>query len=119
MVKLLCFLKRKEGLTSEEFHRHWRETHGPLIASRPNLARHIIRYEQHRRLTGGSVVGSPGYDGVAVQWFNSLDDFMAFVSEPEYSEHIYPDEEKFLDRAGLVWMMAEEPTLVIDGPAAR
>jgi hypothetical protein len=48
-----------------------------------------------------------------VQWFNALDDFTAFVGEPDYATHIYPDEERFLDRKGLVWMVTEEPTVVI------
>jgi uncharacterized protein (TIGR02118 family) len=104
-------------MTSEEFHRHWKETHGPLIAKLPNLARHVVRYEQHRRLAGREHIGTEGYDGVAVQWFNSVDDFMAFVAEPDYGKHVYPDEEKFLDRSGLVWMLTEEPTVVIAGAA--
>jgi uncharacterized protein (TIGR02118 family) len=119
MVKLLCFLKRRQGMSLEDFLGHWQGTHGPLIASLPKLARHIVRYEQHRRLPGHAALGSPGFDGVAVQWFRSVDDFLAFVAEPDYAEHIYPDEERFLDREGLVWMMTEEPTVVIDGPAAR
>ena len=35
MIKLVSMLKRKEGLTPEEFHRHWREVHGPLIGGMP------------------------------------------------------------------------------------
>jgi uncharacterized protein (TIGR02118 family) len=119
MVKLLCFLKRKAGMSLEDFNRHWRETHGALIAGLPKLARHIVRYEQHRRLPGHAHLGTPGYDGVAVQWFDSIDGFMAFVSEADYAEHVFPDEERFLDRSGLVWMITEEPTVVIDGPTRR
>ncbi len=118
MVKLICFLRRKEGLTPEEFHRHWTENHGPLIKSLPNLARHIVRYEQHRRIAGTEDLGTEGYDGVTIQWFDRLDDFLAFVGEPDYDQYIYPDEEKFLDRKSLVWMMTEEPTVVIDGPTS-
>ncbi len=118
MVKLICFLRRKEGLTSEEFHRHWTENHGPLIKSLPDLARHIVRYEQHRRVAGTEDLGTEDYDGVTIQWFDRLDDFLAFVGEPDYDRYIYPDEEKFLDRKSLVWMMTEEPTVVIDGPTS-
>ena len=32
-----------------------------------------------------------------------------------YAELIYPDEARFLDRDGLVWMMSPEPTVIIDG----
>jgi uncharacterized protein (TIGR02118 family) len=115
MVKLTCFLRRRPGMTAEDFDRHWREVHGPLIAGLPTLARHVVRYEQHPRLSGSDAVGTPGYDGVAVQWFRSLEEFMAFVSEPDYARHVAPDEGAFLDRAGLVWMLTEEPRVVIGG----
>ncbi len=115
MVKLLCFLKRKPGMSAEDFHRHWKERHGPLIAGLPKLARHIVRYEQHPRLAGYEHLGSEGFDGVAVQWFLAIDDFMAFVAEPDYAKHVFPDEEQFLDRGGLVWMITQTPTVVIDG----
>lgn len=117
MVKLLCFLRRHPDLDEEGFHRHWREHHGPLIAGLPNLARHLVRYEQHRRLDG-ELTGSEGYDGVTVQWFRRIEDFYAFVAEPDYAEHIAPDEARFLDRSALVWMIAHEPHVVIDGPTA-
>ena len=32
MVRLTCLLRRKQGLTPAEFHAHWRDVHGPLIA---------------------------------------------------------------------------------------
>jgi uncharacterized protein (TIGR02118 family) len=115
MVKLVVLLKRKAGMSREDFYRHWQEHHGPLIAGLPNLARHIVRYEQHRRLPGTEGFGSDDFDGAVVQWFNSLDDFTAFVGEPDYAKHIYPDEDRFLDRKGLVWMVTEEPTVVIGG----
>ena len=51
MIKLVCFLKRKDGLTREEFYDHWENRHGPLIAGTPELARHIVRYEQLRVTT--------------------------------------------------------------------
>ncbi len=43
MIKLIAFLKRRSDLTSEEFHEHWRNVHGPLIATTPDVARHIHR----------------------------------------------------------------------------
>jgi hypothetical protein len=112
MIKLVAFLKRKPGLSREDFYSHWFDVHGPLIASTPELARHIVRYEQlpleH---------GTDGYDGVTIQWMTSAASFEAFVAEPTYLELIYPDEERFLDRDALVWMVSAEPRVPIDGPA--
>ena len=88
MVKLIALLRRRPGLGPEEFRAHWRDVHGPLIASTPELARHIVRYEQHPRHRPDALSGTDGVDGVAVQWFDSIDDFVAFISEPAYQELI-------------------------------
>ena len=118
MVKLVAFLKRREGMTREEFYKHWEGHHGPLIRSTPELARHIVRYEQHRRLPAPGWSGSPGFDGITIQWLESLEAFQAFCAEPTYAELILPDEEKFLDKEALVWMMTEEPMVTIAGDPA-
>ncbi len=116
MVKLVCFLKRREGLTLEEFYEHWEGHHGPLIRDTPELARHIVRYEQHRKVAEPSWLGTPGYDGITIQWLESVDAFLAFCAEPAYAELIEPDEKSFLDRDKLVWMITEEPIVTMDGP---
>lgn len=115
MVKLFAVLRRNPQLSVDEFVTHWREVHGPLIASEPTLARHIVRYEQHVRHHPGQLSGSEGIDGVAVQWFDSIDDFVGFISEPKYAELIAPDEGRFLDTDRLEFVITEEPTVVIDG----
>ncbi len=116
MVKLIAFLKRREGMTPEEFYDHWENRHAPLIASTEPFSRLVRRYEQHRRAPGPEWVGTPGYDGVTIQWFDTMADFEAFVTAPEYAEVIAPDEASFLDNGALVWMMATEPLVPIDGP---
>ena len=103
-------------MTVEEFRTHWREHHGPLIRSHPNLARHIVRYEQHVRHRPDGLSGNDGIDGIAVQWFNSIDDFAGFIAEPEYAELIAPDEKRFLDVDAIEFLITEEPIVVIDGP---
>ncbi len=118
MVKLFAVLRRRPGMSVEEFVTHWRDRHGPLIAGEPSLARHIVRYEQHVRHRPEPLSGTEDVDGVAVQWFTSMDAFVAFMSEPAYSELIAPDERRFLDLERLEFVITEEPTVVIDGPVA-
>lgn len=96
MLQLVAFLVRNPALTREEFETHWREIHGPLIRDTPELARHLVRYEQHPAdETLGSVGGD--WDGVAIQWFESADDFHAMIGEPAYAEVLQPDEQFLLD----------------------
>ena len=117
MVKLVCFVKRKEGMTADEFYDHWEHHHGPLIAGTPELARHIVRYEQLRHTADADWMGTTGYDGITIQWMHSSAAFEAFINEPKYAELIAPDEKTFLDTSKLVWMITGEPTVTIDGPA--
>lgn len=116
MVKLFALLRRREGMSHEDFVRHWLDSHGPLIAGEPSLARHIVRYEQHVRHRPDSLSGNEGLDGVTVQWFNSMDDFVAFMSEPAYAEKVAPDELRFLDMSELEFIVTEEPVIAIEGP---
>jgi len=115
MVKLFALLRRHPEMSFDEFVSHWRDVHGPLIAGEPTLARHIVRYEQHVRHRPDPLSGTEGVDGVAVQWFRSIDDFVGFMGEPAYRELIAPDERRFLDLDRLEFVITEEPTVVIDG----
>jgi len=119
MVKLFAFLKRREGLSHEEFVAHWRDHHGPLIAGHPSLSSHILRYEQHPRHRPDPLSGSDDLDGVAVQWFNSIDDFLGFIQDPAYAELVHPDENRFLDMNQVRFVITEEPHVVIDGDVTR
>jgi hypothetical protein len=120
LIKLICFIKRKPGLSIADFRDHWLNRHGPLIDSLPDFRRHIVRYEQNCRLDIDYERDREiGFDGVTVQWFESRRDFYAFVMEPTYKDTIYIDEEKFLDRSGISFVLTEEPDVVIDGTPDR
>src|SRR3954467_6601808 len=49
MIRIVFLLRRKTGMSLAEFHRYWREQHGPLVAGH---AQHIaaLRYVQVHRL---------------------------------------------------------------------
>jgi hypothetical protein len=118
MVKLVALLKRNPSLSQEEFYAHWENHHGPTIANTPELAKHIIRYEQLRATQHASWMHTEGYDGITIQWMESAASLEAFIAEPKYAELIAPDEAYMLDGTGMVWMITEEPTVAIDGPAS-
>ena len=113
MVKLICFVKRKPGMSPEDFHQYWREKHGPLVAATLS-GQHAVRYEQNHRAMADYARDPDGFDGVTEQWFSSLEDFWESVKEPDYAE-IAADIEKFLDTSQLVFVMTEEPDVIIDG----
>lgn len=114
MVKLTCLVRRKSGMSPEEFHKYWRETHGPLVASTKSGS-HVIRYVQHHRsLSDYSGDDDPGYDGVTEQWFDSMDEYRAHIAEPDFSR-VWADVESFLDTEKLVFVVTEEPVVIVDG----
>lgn len=115
MIRLTALLRRNPALSAEEFERHWREVHGPLVLSVPGIERWVVRYEQHpRAVAPGQWTGTDGIDGVAMQWFRSVDDLMAMISDPEYRRLVGPDEHHLLDLETSVYLLTDEPRVVID-----
>ena len=55
----------------------------------------------------------PGYDGVTMQLFESVDAFWASLSEPDYAD-ISADVDRFMDASATKWILTEEPTVVFD-----
>jgi uncharacterized protein (TIGR02118 family) len=108
MVKLICFVRRKPGMEAEEFHRYWREQHGPLVASTKSGG-HALRYEQNHRVR--EHWDQPGYDGVTEQWFRSVDDFYASLQEDDY-DLIEADIAKFIDVDSLEWMITDDAEVI-------
>jgi len=119
VIKLMCFVRRRPGMTADAFHEHWRERHGPLIRANAAAARHLLRYEQNHRVAKDYArPGGPDYDGVAVQWFGSYRDFIAMITAPEWEE-VTEDEGRFLDRDATMFVMTDAEEVVIDELATR
>ncbi len=116
MIHLFCFVTRRLDLSSEAFHAHWRDRHGPLIRDLPRLARHLRRYEQNPRLGDDyERDGGPSFDGAAHQIFDAHEDFIEFVKEPDYQEQVRADEQRFLDMGSLSFLLTDEPRVLIEG----
>lgn len=112
MVELVICVRRKKGMSAEDFHRYWREVHGPLVKGVAEFMRHVRKYAQHHTVPGG-VPGFPAspeepYDGIAELWFDDAESIARAFQEPRYLEVIRPDEEKFVDHAGCKLLLAEE-----------
>ena len=113
MVRLTCLLRRNDGLSPEEFHEHWRTVHGPLIAASVSGS-HVLRYEQHPRpLSSYGAVDDGGYDGVTMQWFDSMASYDAHMAEPDFPA-IWDDISTFLDLDRLEFVVTAEPYVVFD-----
>ena len=109
MIHVLYFITRKASLSETEFHRYWRETHGPIAAKIQQLS----RYEQSHRIPfEGS---NSSYDGAAESWLKNEADFLALRLTPEYLNGALLDEPNFIDMNRVEWMVTEDH-VILDGP---
>jgi uncharacterized protein (TIGR02118 family) len=111
MIKVIAMLKRKSGMTIEEFSRYWREKHAPLADTLlpAEVALEQKRYVQNYavKLPGG---GEPSFDGVAEICFNDLESFRKW-NDWYFSDDAKPlrdDEENFMDKSKRVIVVTEE-----------
>ena len=95
MVKVFYLLKRKRGMSAEEFHTYWRDVHGPLFWNCTGAQRHVLRYEQHHVAPASGA--SAALDGISVFWFESVDAIDALHADPEFLGEVIPDGQHFLD----------------------
>jgi uncharacterized protein (TIGR02118 family) len=111
MVKMFYFLKRQAEMSPAEFHRYWREQHGPLFCNTSVARRYVLRYEQNHAAPETVGIGPEDFDGVSVMWFRSVDDVYAMRADPEYRDVVVADGNKFLDLPATQMMMTlpEEP----------
>lgn len=114
---LIVCVKRKPGLTPEEFSLYYRETHAPLLMSCPDFTRHLHSYTQHHAIDSNAPVaalfGASGdYDAVAVLTFKNEDALKRAFEEPQYLERIRPDEPNFVDLDNCLSFIAD-PVVVM------
>jgi uncharacterized protein (TIGR02118 family) len=106
VIKLTFAVRRRTDIDTAEFHRYWRDQHGPLVHSLQS-ALGIRRYVQtHRMETPFNEVlqvsrsALAPFDGVAELWWDDLDALVAASSSLEGSaagRTLLEDETKFID----------------------
>ncbi|MGE5139612.1 MAG: EthD family reductase [Rudaea sp.] len=75
MVKLIALLKRKPGMTRDEFAKRWVEEHTRISSMLPGLRGYRINIATPRQPEGTD--HEPLYDGTAEMWWDSIDDMEA------------------------------------------
>jgi uncharacterized protein (TIGR02118 family) len=125
LIKIVFTIRRREGMTREEFQRYWRQEHAQLVKRHAEALR-ICRYVQtHARDTDldEPLAGARGsepryYDGVAELWWESIDDLLeANMSEEGQiaGQELLEDERLFIDLPNSPIWLGEE-NVVVEGP---
>jgi hypothetical protein len=85
MIKVMWFLKRKEGLSLSDFREWWLNRHAHDVAHHqaPHLARYIVNIRVEEDDLPGRPAEEPEWDGVAEQWFETEDAFRAVYGRAE------------------------------------
>jgi uncharacterized protein (TIGR02118 family) len=116
MIKVMLFVKRKPGLTPEEFRARYESGHVPLaIAELPHLRRYHRNYAKQ-------VPGLPesDFDVVTEFWFDDKEGWKATAAhalDPVAGRKLADDEAEFMDRGTMRFVMVDEE--IADVEAAR
>jgi EthD domain len=109
---MITLIRRKEGLTREQFLHHWQVVHKPIFCA-PPIMQHLIHYTQNHVAQRFPAAPAPDtdWDGILEVWFTSMDKLADIQREPHYLEHVRPDELKFVDDARSVTFFVDEHPL--------
>ena len=123
MIKLVFVIRRREGLSEEEFHRYWIEEHGPLakrlleeLGATRYVQTHTIRPDLNDALAATRSTGPP-YDGLAEITWESLEKLVAASTSEEglrVNAVLAEDEAEFIDFERSSLFLTEEHVF-IDG----
>jgi uncharacterized protein (TIGR02118 family) len=116
MIKLSVLCPKKPSLTLEEFKDHWKNIHGPLFSSQPEVKQYVRKYIQvhstGEHLNDDQFPPVSRFDGIAEIWFDSMEDIPKVFSSEDFKKNIAPDEEKFIDRDNIEWIYAIENVVI-------
>jgi len=109
MVKVIALIKRKPGISREEFAKHYEEVHAPLAVK---YLPSIKRYARNHIITPPGVE-EPGFDCISEFWYDDMEGYQAVLDalgdyKTEIGQIFYDDEETFMDRSKVVGFLVEE-----------
>jgi uncharacterized protein (TIGR02118 family) len=73
MIKSLSLLVRKDGMTHEQFMKHWVQIHGPLALKVPGLRRYVQSHIRDERRRPDIPSIGVEVDGIAETWYDDAD----------------------------------------------
>lgn len=93
MIKRVSLLRRKDGMSREEFFAHWTGQHADIVRQLPGIrGLRFGRVQSWTPLEGA-------WDGVGEVWFDSIEEAeKAFATEP-FLSMLVEDRKKFMGEA--------------------
>ena len=81
MLKIVTLMKRRAGLSVDDFQNHLRSKYGPLAAKGPGLR----RYVQSLALVQGYAKGELLFDAIGEMWFDSTAVYDNYLRSPQFA----------------------------------
>ena len=106
MIKQMFLVKRKDGLTHEEFKKYYLEHHIPIVKEAfPDLIKYVVNFvNQGKR-------GSE-YDAITELYWPSFETLKKLNDGDTYQTKIAPDESNFCDKTpGVAKIFLVEETI--------
>ena len=103
LVKGVWRMRRKAGISLDEFRRHWIEIHGVIASKIPG----VRRYVQSHVIDEAYSYAEPRWDGVAQLWWDSPDALTESLKSPQFAEDMR-DGAEFIDGDSISFFLAQE-----------
>ncbi len=111
MIKMIITLKRREGMSLQEFKDYRRDVHAPLLFAIPEADQYIRRFVVSYPVPAPSF-SEPSYDAVVEAWFDTMDDLDALYLCENFRVKVDPDHENFIDMSKVGRIISEEILVV-------
>ena len=109
MIKSLSLLVRKDGMTHEQFMKHWVDVHAPLALKVPGIRRYVQSHiADERRRPDIPAIGVE-VDGVAELWYDDRAAMDRANASPE-AKRLHDDGALFI--GGIKTFVVEELVVI-------
>lgn len=102
MFKFMVMMKRKPGITREEFRKYYEEVHAPAALARFPIRRYVRNY-----IMVPPGAPEPDFDCITEFWYDSMDDAVSTARIWKHQGGL-GDETSFIDTASQVSFQVEE-----------
>lgn len=111
MVKMIITLKRREGMSLQEFKDYRRDVHAPLLFAIPEAGRYIRRFVVSYPVPAPNFP-EPSYDAVVEAWFDTMDDLDKLYLSENFRTKVDPDHPNFIDMSKVGRIISQETVVV-------
>src|SRR3546814_13582599 len=120
-IKILATIPRRNDISEQQFHDHWRHPHGTLSKKIACLRGYV---QSHRIVSPLLPDTQLAYDGITELWYDSLDDAHNMGTDPAHRNYHITDAPLFVEIDGLKYtffaenIISSRPTVAYPDDAA-